>query len=495
MIRDGPGHVGLRKRGFVRFVVPVPPVAHEVDHHIATKFLPKLKGQLHDARHFGRAVAVHMEHRRLDDLCHIRAMIGRSCVGRQGRESDLVVDDNVDRSARRIAGKLGEVQCLGHDTLSRKRCVTMKKDGNHRLPVGRVVKESLPCPRLPFNPRVHCLQVAWIRREHDRHGVTRLGLADGFESEVVFHIPVPGDHVGHIVLGELVKQHFQRLPKKIGQHAQSPAMRHPHHDLLATDRRHQFQQTLEGHEDRFTAFNGEALLPHIATMQKLLKRFSLEQPAQQVHLRLTLGEVVRFRGFDPVQQPSPHLWIVDVHELKPRRVTVDAPQILQHLAQGHGHARTEEVGRHRRAEFLLRESQSFQGERQRLRCSLAQGIQPRRRMTQRTVIVNRVRHAHSEVQRFLGQPLHSTLSLLRFQMGHAQLESLKKRGPGRFDSTGVLLPLVVLTLKKIGIRARWQRGAHDGGLSEIGKRLEGLRLKMEGGRCLSQKSVRIPAFG
>ena len=56
--------------------------------------------------HGFRVLAVDVEDRRLDHLGDVGAVLRRAGVARGGGEADLVVDDDVDRAAGRVAGEV-----------------------------------------------------------------------------------------------------------------------------------------------------------------------------------------------------------------------------------------------------------------------------------------------------------------------------------------------------------------------------------------------------
>ena len=67
-----------------------------------------------------------MQYRSLDKLGRIRAIGHRPLVTRVGRcKADLVVDDDVNRTARSVTTGIGKVKCFHHYALSWESCVTV----------------------------------------------------------------------------------------------------------------------------------------------------------------------------------------------------------------------------------------------------------------------------------------------------------------------------------------------------------------------------------
>ena len=110
-------HERLGERRLVALVVAVAAVAEHVDHDVLAERLAEVERQLGDVDDGLRILAVDVEDRHLDHLGDVGAVPGRSALAGGRREADLVVDDDVDRSAGAIARQLREVQGLGHQPL------------------------------------------------------------------------------------------------------------------------------------------------------------------------------------------------------------------------------------------------------------------------------------------------------------------------------------------------------------------------------------------
>ena len=113
--------VRLGEARLVALVVAVAAVAIHVDDDVAPELLAELR---RDGRHEAdrlRVVAVDVENRHVDHLGHVRAIARAARIRRQRGEADLVVDDDMDRAARAVAGQLRHVERLGHDALARRR--------------------------------------------------------------------------------------------------------------------------------------------------------------------------------------------------------------------------------------------------------------------------------------------------------------------------------------------------------------------------------------
>ena len=111
-------HRRLGEIRLIALVVTVPAIAPQVDDHIVLEGLAILQRQLggKDARL--RIVAVDVQDWGFGHLGDVGAVGPAMGVVGVGRKADLIVDDDVDRSADGVAVETDHVQALGHDALS-----------------------------------------------------------------------------------------------------------------------------------------------------------------------------------------------------------------------------------------------------------------------------------------------------------------------------------------------------------------------------------------
>ena len=157
---DLPVQQRLGVAGFVPFVVPVPAVAEDIDDHVLLELLAIGIGERRDADGRVGVIAVDVENRRL----HGAREIGR--VGRRagffgcGGEPDLVVDDDVDRSAGPVPVQLREVDGFPDDTLTGERGVAVHEDRDHLLSGGS--RRAVPAwPGSPLRRRDSPTRGGW----------------------------------------------------------------------------------------------------------------------------------------------------------------------------------------------------------------------------------------------------------------------------------------------------------------------------------------------
>ena len=125
MLRDIVVDGGLRIGRLVRLVMTVTPVSDKVDHHVVVVLRPIGHRKAHGRQARLRFVCVHVNDGEREPLGEVARIARRSAGLRQGREPDLVVDDDVHRSASSVACQAAEVERLGDHTLARERRVTV----------------------------------------------------------------------------------------------------------------------------------------------------------------------------------------------------------------------------------------------------------------------------------------------------------------------------------------------------------------------------------
>ena len=168
---------GCGEGRLVAFVVPVAAVAVEIDDHVAPELLAEFEGELRGEEDFERVVAVDVENRGLDHFGHVGRVSRTPRVGRQRRKADLVVDDDVNRSAGPVSLELRKVEHLGDHPLPGKRRIAVNQQRQNLLPLGGVPERALPGAGLAFDDRIHRFEVARVRREIDRDVMSVAGLA------------------------------------------------------------------------------------------------------------------------------------------------------------------------------------------------------------------------------------------------------------------------------------------------------------------------------
>ena len=163
-------HQRLRVARLVSFVVTEPAETDQVEHDVLVELLSIVERDLQDAiRRFG-IVAIDVEDRQLSHACDVSRINRRASGFWSGRESDLVVDDDVDRAASAITFETGKVQRFHHDTLSGESRITMQQDGQRKIDDLLARYTSLALHRVlcrtnhSLDNRIHSFEMAGIWR-------------------------------------------------------------------------------------------------------------------------------------------------------------------------------------------------------------------------------------------------------------------------------------------------------------------------------------------
>src|SRR5690242_12738251 len=108
-------HHGLCVARLVAFVVTKPAKTNKVEHDVRVVLMTIGESDLHNAISRLRVVSIYMEYRRLGDLCRVGRIDGRTSQFRGRGKAYLIVDHYMDRAARPVARKIGELERFHHD--------------------------------------------------------------------------------------------------------------------------------------------------------------------------------------------------------------------------------------------------------------------------------------------------------------------------------------------------------------------------------------------
>ena len=322
----------LREARLVALVVAVAAIADHVDHDVLPEALAPLHRHLHAVHDGLGLVAVHVQDRHLDHLGDVRRVERRARFGRRRGEADLVVDDGVDRPAGRVAGEVREIQRLGDDALPREGGVAVDQHGDHAV-AAQIARAPLLRARAPLDHGIDGLEVRRVRREREVHALPGAHHAVVRVALVVLDVARAEGAVDQRVVLELGEDRVERLAQRVREHVEAPAVRHPDHDLAAAVRRGVLDDRVEQRDQRFRAFEREALLSDELGVEEALeelRRRDVLEDAQALDRR----ERRRVRGIlEPPLQPALAARILDVGELDADLAAVRGAQPLEDLAQ------------------------------------------------------------------------------------------------------------------------------------------------------------------
>ena len=334
-------HLGLGVRRLVGLVVAEAPVADQVDQHVVPELLAERERQANrgDARR--HVVGVDVDDRHVVPLGQVRRPVSRARVVRIGREADLVVLDEVDRAADRVAVDRLEVERLGDDALSRERGVAVEdhRHGGVRLAVGvRALARGLGRPRRARRDRRHELQVRRVRLEPDDDRLAARELIGALGAVVVLDVAGAavrdrGDRLERRGALELGEDRVVRTAEVVGEHVEPAPVGHPDHDLARAPRGRELDQLVEHRDRHVEALDRELLLAQVRLVHEPLERVDLGQPPQQ-RLLLVGGErAAELARLDRLAQPQPLAVRRDVLDLVGDRPAVGLAQVRQRVGE------------------------------------------------------------------------------------------------------------------------------------------------------------------
>ena len=254
----------------------------------------------------------------------------------------------MERAAGRVPVEAREVERLSNDTLAGERRVTVDQDRQRNRWVVdaasvRAVGLLGPCP--PLDDRVHCLEMARVRGESDRH-LARLRRAGARRGEVVLDVAgaslVVRDHgVDRPLAFELAQNRLVGEADRVHEDVEAAAMRHPDHDLVGTGPGGDLDRLVEHRHHRVEAFDRELLLAEERAAEVLLERLDAGEGLQQADALVRFQRLPVAAGLDRLPEPDTLGVIRQVLDLVGHRAGVDLAQrrerFLQRLA-GHVHA-------------------------------------------------------------------------------------------------------------------------------------------------------------
>ena len=268
--------LGCQRLGVTRLVtlvMAVSPVSDEIDDDVVVIFRPVRHGESHSRETRLRVVSVDMDDREAESLGEVAGVPCRPAVDRQRRESNLIVEDDVDCAARRVPVQPAEIEGLCHNALPGEGCISVDENGNHRRRIALrvlVVSGVLERPGHALYDRIHELEVAGIGSEGDvnRGPVRETQLALG--ALVILYVPGPLDREGPFGLDPLEFAGDLLVSERhnVGQDVETAAVGHPQHNPFGADIGRLLEREIQHGNHDVGPLDGEALLAEVCLMEK-----------------------------------------------------------------------------------------------------------------------------------------------------------------------------------------------------------------------------------
>src|SRR5580704_5576074 len=181
-------HQRLGELRLVALVVAVAAIAEHVDHNGLLELLPELGRDLGSEDDGFRIVAIDVENRRLDHFSDVGRVRRRARITRIGGEADLVVEDEMHRSAGAVAAQAGETQAFRHHTLPGERRIAVDQERHHHGAIFRCGSELILLgAHLAEHDGIDDFQMRRIGGERQMHLVgVELAIRRG--AELIFNV-------------------------------------------------------------------------------------------------------------------------------------------------------------------------------------------------------------------------------------------------------------------------------------------------------------------
>ena len=328
-------HQRLRERWLVALVVAEAAITEHVDDDRLLELLPELGCDLGDVDDRFRVVAVDVEDRRFDHQSDVGAVRRRARVARVGGEADLVVDHEVDRTARAVTLEARQPETLGHNALTGKRRVAVNEQRHHR---GAIVRLAAMLVLLGANLTQHHgvddLKVRRVGRQR-QVDVVAIERAVGRGAKVVLHVARSFDVVGlERTTLELREDRAVGLAHDLGKHVQAPAVGHAEHDFADAKLAAALDDLLKRRDHRFATVEAKPLRAGELDVDEFLERLRLDQLVEDRLLTLVGEADVLLLTLDALLDPGLLHRVGNVRELHADVPAVGATQDLQDLTHG-----------------------------------------------------------------------------------------------------------------------------------------------------------------
>ena len=158
-------HLGLGVCGFVRLIVPKAPVADQIDQHVVLERLAEFHRQVDRCDACIDVVGIDVNDRDVEAFGKVACIARRAAAGRIGRETDLVVRNDMERAAGRVPCQRLQIEHLGNDALTGERRVAVNEYRHGSLEIeGRLLMRmiGLECAGTPLDHRIDRLEMTGI---------------------------------------------------------------------------------------------------------------------------------------------------------------------------------------------------------------------------------------------------------------------------------------------------------------------------------------------
>lgn len=141
-------------------------IANKINNDVFVESLTVLSGNFESIRDVIHRVCIYMEDWSGDGRGNLRTVCTRPCPIRSSRESDLIVNHDMDGATNSVICKAFHLEAFIDDTLASHSCISMNHNWNDFASIFLLAtQEVLLCPTSSLNARVYSLEMRWIREQ------------------------------------------------------------------------------------------------------------------------------------------------------------------------------------------------------------------------------------------------------------------------------------------------------------------------------------------
>ena len=204
-----------------------------------------------------------------------------SSAGRRG-EAEQIIDDDVNRAADGVGGKIVEVERFRPNSLTCEGGVAMQSDRQHTLPALRA-NARLFGARAAHGHRIHGFQMTRIRDEMNFDAASGRRAIFSGGADVILDVAA-SQHAARVNVFEVGKNLGRRTADDVHHHVEPPAMAHRDNHLLGAGGCGRFHDAIEQRNQRSDSFERVALGSDKTRLQSLLEEFGAKEPLENALL-------------------------------------------------------------------------------------------------------------------------------------------------------------------------------------------------------------------
>ncbi|KXT12824.1 hypothetical protein AC579_7602 [Pseudocercospora musae] len=254
-------------------------LTYNVDYDILLELSTPVSSKLaHEIERFN-IVTVYVKDRRIDEFGNVRTVGCRTGKTWISSETNLVVDDQMDRAASVVCRKCIEAHGLVYDTLGSESSVTVEKHSHGGSGMSLIVVVVEDGAGLAEHDRIFGFQVRWVGNQRELHTLT--GRCWTFEVHTQMVLDISRSLISSICrTTEFGKDRLIRLADDIGKHIETTSVRHSNNNVLDTVVDRAIDESLHTGDERFTTFQTKPLVVGVLGGQETFKRRGPNEPVQ-----------------------------------------------------------------------------------------------------------------------------------------------------------------------------------------------------------------------